>query len=124
MYDFLTLIYHTPILVAAKNPPRKFNFTLLITNKAPYDINVFKLNGNSTKSIGYIKHSTTSKIGNVANTDRYVFESKEGTRLVASTSDTKEYDKVFVGTKFGARSGAGLSILVSKSKCFVPYLEC
>ena len=109
--------------MTAERPPQKFNFTLIIINKAPYDVSIYKLNGNSTKLISYIEYSKTGKIGNVDNTDRYVFESKEGTRLVASTSDTKEYDKVFVGTKFGARSGAGLSIIISKSKYFLPLLE-
>ena len=109
--------------MTADRPPQKFNFTLIITNKEPNDINIYKLIGNSTEFIGYIKHSNTGKIENVDNTDRYVFESEDGTRLVASTSDTKEYEKVFVGTKFGARSGAGLSIIVSKSKYFVHCLK-
>ena len=53
-------------------------------------------------------------LGNTLSNTTYICKTKNGTELVASTLDTKYYDKEFTGNQLGANSGSDLFVVISK----------
>ena len=91
----------------------------------PETVYVHKLSGTiSVKSYPIPKRKNKTNwvtLGNTLSNTTYICKTENGTELVTSTLDTKNYDKEFTGNQLGANRGKDLFVVISKGTIITPF---